>query len=196
MKHVEKTKNKKKIFFLCIAPNEKQCHLRWRNQNNLQRTIRFKKKTHTSSTLKTLASWLILNCFVIFFSVKSFSLQNTIQFKKAISITHKYIQYFAEKFVFYYRGTSEPFFRVDLLFFQILMFFSFFPYAHAIQWNAEQVLHNVKNTTKRECFCSSRMLSITRNNVESPPTQTKRVEKWTNVAFQFGFLNNIGRRIA
>ena len=57
----------KKIFFLCIAPNEKQCHLRWRNQNNLQRTIRFKKKTHTSSTLKTLASWLILNCFVIFF---------------------------------------------------------------------------------------------------------------------------------
>ena len=57
----------KKIFFLCIAPNEKQCHLRWRNKNNLQRTIRFKKKTHTSSTLKTLASWLILNCFVIFF---------------------------------------------------------------------------------------------------------------------------------
>ena len=31
----------KKIFFLCIAPNEKQCHLRWRNKNNLQRTIRF-----------------------------------------------------------------------------------------------------------------------------------------------------------
>ena len=122
MKHVEKTKNKKDLFLMYCAKRETMSSA-VKKQKQLAKNNKIFKNTHTSSTLKTLASWLILNCFVIFFSVKSFSLQNTIQFKKAISITHKYIQYFAEKFVFYYRGTSEPFFRVDLLFFKYYCFF-------------------------------------------------------------------------
>ena len=62
----ENEKQKKDLFLMYCAKRETMSSA-VKKQKQLAKNNKIFKNTHTSSTLKTLASWLILNCFVIFF---------------------------------------------------------------------------------------------------------------------------------